>query len=250
MEKIKRSNNLWTSDSLFLRPTLSIPIDKSPMNGENSLNVKNELESNGQNHHLDRSLNSSSDRSSDYLNGSVLSNADHSLLNTSNSSTLSSNSAASNSTKEHNNNLDYKISLNEIQPEINIKEDQPSTSSGHYETQTNGKMNSNEMLKARDESMDDFLSRIDQYIKQSKVKMDSFANTSEIIISSKSDDNIFQHLHNYNSKSINYRQHSLRNSEILSNDLRDKSHNHENKEIIYSLRKLEKEQEEREKYEL
>lgn len=231
MEKIKRANNLWTSDSLFLRPTLSIPIDKQSIQ-EDSLNSSgNSEQMNG--NHLDRSLSSAS--SSSHLNGNG------SLNSSTSSSTLSSSATQS---KEHNNNLDYKISLNDIQPGLAECDARPSTSG----CQANG--DSNEMLKAKDESMDDFLSRIDQYIATSKVKMDSFANTSEIIISSKSDDNIFQHLHNYNSRSAGYRQHSLRNNDICLGEIRDKSHNHENREIVYSLRKLEKEQEEREKYEL
>lgn len=243
MEKIKRANNLWTSDSLFLRPTLSIPIDKQSIQ-EDSLNSSGNSEQvNG--NHLDRSPSTAS--SSNHLNGNG------SLNSSTSSSTLSSSATPFSSTaqptaasKEHNNNLsnlDYKISLNDIQPDL-ADCDKPSTS-GY---QPNG--DSSEMLKAKDESMDDFLSRIDQYIATSKVKMDSFANTSEIIISSKSDDNIFQHLHNYNSRSASFRQHSLRNNDICLGEIRDKSHNHENREIVYSLRKLEKEQEEREKYEL
>lgn len=230
MEKIKRANNLWTSDSLFLRPTLSIPIDK-PKIEEDSLNGGGGSESNG--HQLDRSLNStsSSNTSTTYLNGNC------SLMNNSSSS------------NEHNNNLDYKISLNEIRPDLSdstvsaaIK---PSTSSQQNLSDSN---ESNEMLRGKDESMDDFLSRIDQYIKQSKVKMDSFANSSEII-SSRSDDDLFKlHSYGYHTKS-SYRQQSLRNNEIGLHEIRDK-HNHDNREIIYSLRKLEKEQEEREKYEL
>lgn len=31
MEKIKRANNIWTNDSLFLRDFLLIPVDRSPM---------------------------------------------------------------------------------------------------------------------------------------------------------------------------------------------------------------------------
>ena len=242
MEKIKRSNNLWTSDSLFLRPALSIPIDK-PNIEENSLNGNGERINGHARNHLDRSLNSSS--SSGYLNN-------HLNGSSNSSSTLSNLTSNSN---EHNNNLDYKISLNEIQPmlfsDTNDDQQQPSTSSNQQQqndSNSSSSGNSTELLKAKDESMDDFLSRIDQYIKKSKIKIDSFASTSEII-SSKSDDNIFQNLHNYNSKTINYRQNSLRNNDISLGEMRDK-HNHENREIIYSLRKLEKEQEEREKYEL
>ena len=226
---------MWTTDSLFLRPTLNIPIDKQNIQ-EDSLNSSGDVERlNG--NPLDRSFSTAS-TSSAYLNGNGSLNSSTSSSTLSSTATPSGSSAAA-SSKEHNNNLDYKISLNDIQPDLANDCDKPSTS------QQNG---SNEMLKAKDESMDDFLSRIDQYIKQSKVKMDSFANTSEIIISSKSDDNIFQHLHNYNSKS--FRQHSLRNNDICLGEIRDKQHNHENREIVYSLRKLEKEQEEREKYEL
>jgi len=231
MEKIKRANNLWTSDSLFLRPTLSIPIDK-PKIEEESLNG---TEANG--HQLDRSLNStnstnsSSNTSSSYLNG--------------NHNNSSMNSSSASSSNEHNNNLDYKISLNEIQPDLqstqSISDPKPSTSNHNL----NG--DDNEMLRGKDESMDDFLSRIDQYIKQSKVKADSFATSSEII-SSQSDDDLFK-LHNYGHgrDKSSFRQHSLRNNDICLHEIRDEHHN---REIIYSLRKLEKEQEEREKYEL
>ena len=224
---------MYTYDSLFLRPTLSIPIDKQNIQEDALDSSDNGDQLNG--NHLDQS--SSTASSSSHLNG-------NSSLNSSTSSSILSSTAmpsGSSAAKEHNNNLDYKISLNDIRPDL-ANDCEPSTSG----SQPNG---SNEMLKARDESMDDFLSRIDQYIKVSKVKMDSFANTSEII-SSKSDDNIFQHLHNYNSKSAGYRQYSLRSNDICLSDIRDKQHNHENREIVYSLRKLEKEQEEREKYEL
>ena len=32
MEEIKRANNIWTNDSLFLRDYLLIPLSKSPLN--------------------------------------------------------------------------------------------------------------------------------------------------------------------------------------------------------------------------
>lgn len=225
MEKIKRANNLYTSDSLFLRPTLSIPIDKKPSDQceENGLN---DNESSSQS----SELNGYHNKTSTYLNG----NSSSSVNSNSSATTNSSN------TKEHNNNLDYKICLNEIRPQLD--DVKPSTSN-----QNLNQTNLNELRK--DESMDDFLFRIDQYIKQSKVKMDNFATTSEII-SSQSDDDLFK-LHNYGypKKSLNYRQRSLHNNDICLHEIRDKN-NHENREVIYSLRKLEKEQEEREKFEL
>lgn len=234
MEKIKRANSLWTSDSLFCRSLLSIPIESTITPEPSSIinSSKYETSSSSGSHSKNKLQNGKSNSYEEV-------NCDDVRLE----EPLSSSSSSSCSPMTLGNGSVLRLRKD-------VKENMCHTNQLKEEkiNRLNGEESSD---KHEEESIADFLIRIDSYIAKSKNQVDSI-NRKSRLPSAYSDDNIFKP-NGDKSSSSSYlkRQHSTRNGVLNlgrpleeSNDKLQLLNMAHDRKVASSLRKLERQQDE------
>lgn len=214
MEKIKRANNLWTNDSIFLHKTLNIPVDpeQSPTIGDKPLKDTINLPTSNLNNN---SINSFSPRTCNNLN-----------QENNNNNHVIAGSGSPASKPNCNGSSDRHVAHDLVE----------ASTSGKYQSSSSSTVVVEDLASANKvEAVQNYLSRIDHLIAKSKVQMDCLAATGSEICKSVSEDDLFRvRTH------LTKRQHSLR-----SNDIRLSNVGSERKSLkngVFSFRKLEQEQ--------
>lgn len=224
MEKIKRANSLWTSDSLFCRSHLNIPIE-TPITQESFLNNKSESSS------------GSGSNKSKLYNGKTSSYEEVNYDDVHLEEALPSSIVGNGGTLR-------------LRKDPNFKENLCHTSQ-LKEEKVNGFNVQEKKDLEEEESIADFLIRIDSYIAKSKNQVNSI-NQKSRLPSTYSDDNIYKSSVDKSSSSTYLRrQHSARNGMLSfgrpleeSKDQLELLNMAHGRKVASSLRKLEKQQDE------
>lgn len=262
MERIKRANNLWTSDSLFSRSSLNIPIAlDNGTSSSSSLSSPSSLVFNNGNITSRSTENNETNRSYAFTDGMSEIRCDDVFLEEENNeastqSTASSSSSSSNaSTSGPRRNSNSKSRKKDKKRKENVYE--ASQTSNGYDG--NCTLDSDD---SKEESVADFLIRIDCYIAKSKNQVNSIMRQGSRLTNTYSDDDLFrtslgQQTRSNVSSSTSYlkRQNSTGNGAVSYSGLRAAANESSNelpqslvmtqgRKVMSSLKRLEQQQDE------